>query len=363
MTSCSLPLARFDGVPFSSDTKKVMSIPFMSLRLLLLTCLLLGAFLVSAPSAVLANESEVVGSSQEASQPDWLRKLQGRVSTFELSNGIRVVFYKRDFAPVFSGLIWVKVGGVDETPGTSGLSHFLEHMAFKGSETIGTKSFAEEEPLLGKLEDLGSQLDIIRRQAEADVSNKKLKDQLESIRKDFSDTQRELEDIWEPNEFSRIYKKKGAVGLNAGTSNDYTVYMVSLPKNSWDTWLWMESDRLKNPVFRQFYKEREVIQEERRSRVDDNPGGKLYEALIASAFWSHPNRLPVIGWPSDMRNLTLTKMRELYDTYYRPDNIVISLAGDLDEQTLKEGLERYFGDIPRAETPLPDVYTEDDGLA
>lgn len=327
--------------------------------------------LFSVASFVLAEVEETVTSEKKGH--DWLEKLESRVHDFKLSNGMQVVLYQRDFAPIFSGHIWVKVGGVDEVPGISGLSHFLEHMAFKGSTTVGTKSFTKEKPLLDDLEEKGEKLDALRRKRSRlleSLSGKAVKDEnsalknlsekIRQLETEFSEVQKELEDIWEPNEFSRIYKKKGAVGLNAGTSNDYTVYTVSLPKNAFETWLWMESDRLKNPVFRQFYKEREVIQEERRSRVDDNPGGKLYEALIATAFWSHPSRLPVIGWPSDMRNLSLKQTRELYETYYRPDNIVISLAGDLEVEEVKAGLEKYFGDMPQVDEPLPEVYTEEE---
>ncbi len=268
--------------------------------------------------------------------------LRSKVKKFKLSNGLRVLFYQRDFAPIFTGQIWVKLGGVDEVPGQTGLAHFLEHMAFKGSDTIGTKSYRKEKPLLNKLEGLMN--------FEVDPSDESAG---KKLLKKIEDVQGELEGIWKPNDFSKRYKLRGATGLNAATSKDYTVYMVNLPSSAFDFWLWMESDRLLNPVFRQFYKEREVIQEERRSRVDNNPSGKLYEALLATAYWTHPNRLPIIGWPSDMANLSAVDMRKFYKKYYRADNMVIVLVGDLRGQDVEGKLERYFGRMESAEGPRP----------
>jgi len=298
-----------------------------------------------------------LGVKEAQGNTEELATLKSKVSKFTLSNGIRVIVYKRDHAPVFSGNIWVKVGGVNEVPGTTGLAHFLEHMAFKGSETIGTNDYSSELPRLARLEELmlsrSALLAETRGAAKGSPELAKIDSSIEKVRA-------ELKELWKPNEFSQIYKLRGAVGLNAGTSKDYTVYLVSLPSSAFDAWLWMESDRLLNPVFRQFYQEREVIQEERRSRVDDNPGGKLYETLLATAYLTHPNRLPVIGWPSDMKNLSATDMKDFYETYYRPDNMVISLAGDLDAAEIKPKLERYFGRIKPVDKPLKRIYTEEE---
>lgn len=285
-----------------------------------------------------------VGSlqAQEPSTLELQREFAKRVEEITLSNGLRVLIYKRDVAPVFSGQIWIKVGGVDEVPGITGLSHFLEHMAFKGTKQIGTEDYAAEEPLLRQLDELMLTPEVAR-------------DETWQERHDA--TLGKLEKLWKGNEFSELYKLQGAVGLNAGTGKDYTVYMVSLPTTAIEFWMAMESERLLNPVFRQFYKEREVIQEERRMRVDNSPEGKLYEALLATAYWSHPNRLPVVGWPADMKNLSARDMQELYSHYYRPDNMVVTLVGDLDAEELRIPLEKYFGRIPTSNAPLREVYT------
>ncbi len=284
-------------------------------------------------------------SSANSNSSKDFQGIRKNVEKFTLSNGLRVLVYKRSFSPIFTGQIWVKVGGVDEVPGETGLAHFLEHMAFKGSETIGTNNYQEEAPLLEELENIQLALQIEETQ--------ELKDQLKSVSE-------KLEKLWKPNEFSKLYKQRGATGLNAGTSKDYTVYLVNLPVSALDYWMWAESDRLINPVFRQFYKEREVVQEERRGRVENNPSGKLYEALLATAYWTHPNRLPVIGWPSDIKSLSASAMRKFYHKHYRADNMVITLVGDIDSSEIKADLEKYFGSVPKGEGPRPRLFISEE---
>lgn len=274
--------------------------------------------------------------------PDDFAAVKARVVRFTLPNGLRVLFYPNKVAPVFTGDVWVKVGGVDERPGMTGIAHFLEHMAFKGTNTVGTHDYGREKVLLDELERL-----VIGAEDQRAALNSN----------ESKEIYKQLEKLWVDNEFSRIYTRAGAEGLNAGTAKDYTSYTVSLPSVAFELWCWMESERLKHPVFRQFYKEREVVQEERRSSYEDNPSGRVYETLLQVSFLSHPNRLPVIGFQSDLKKLTRTEMERFYGTYYRPDNIVLSLAGDLDEGQLRSLIERYFAHLERPGIPLPQVVT------
>ncbi len=259
-----------------------------------------------------------------------LENLRRNVLKMELSNGLRVLVYQRPQVPIFSGQIWVKVGGVNESPGHTGIAHMLEHMAFKGTTSIGTKDYETERKLLDELEEVIRKLD----------SKEELltHPQVEAIHN-------RLRELWVDDEFSRVYQREGAHALNAMTAKDYTGYVVSLPSSAFLVWCWLESERLLRPVFRQFYQEREVVIEERRSRTDDDPDGLLYEALLSTAFWSSPNRQPVIGWPSDLKRLTASEIKEFYATHYRPDNIVLVLVGDIKLEGLQEILERYFGRI------------------
>lgn len=290
-------------------------------------------------------KSKVSGSTdlQNKSAKEILHRLSDGVESFRLSNGLRILLYRRTHAPVFSAQIWVKVGGVNEPHGRTGVAHLLEHMAFKGSRTIGTKDYEKEEKLLKRYEQL---IDRVKESLE-----------VESIQKELKTIEAELEKLWVDNEYATLYQNRGQINLNAATAKDYTMYTVELPNVAFELWCWMESDRLLNPVFRQFYREREVVLEERRTRTDDSPAGKLYEALLATAYWMHPNRLPVIGWPSDVHKLRTADIINLYETYYRPDNMVIALVGDLDSAQVRPLLEKYFSRLPRRKDILPEVRT------
>jgi predicted Zn-dependent peptidase len=298
-----------------------------------------------------AEAGEASRPLSERSTREILHRLAEGVQRITLSNGLRVLYFRRTQAPVFSAQIWVKVGGVDEVPGVTGVAHMLEHMAFKGSTTIGTKDYAAEKKLLERFEQL--QLGLEKTRKAGKKADSETLAEIESLRA-------QLEELWIPNEFSNVYQRQGGVGLNAATGKDYTYYLVSLPSVAFELWAWMESDRLLNPVFRQFYKERDVVLEERRMRTDDSPGGKLYEALLASAFWTHPNRLPIIGWPSDLANLSVANVENFYRQHYRPDNMVVSLIGDLEPDQVRSTLEKYFGRIPAAKSELPRVTVKEE---
>lgn len=283
-----------------------------------------------------------------------LDNLRSQIQNVELSNGLRVVFVRREVAPIFTGQVWVKVGGVDELPGKTGVSHMLEHMAFKGTKTIGTKSFLVEKPLLDLNEKLLYQAERQFKE-EGAISD--------SLKAELADVDSKLKDLWLDNEFSSIYEKAGASGLNAATSKDFTLYTVNLPIAAFELWCAMESDRIINPVYRQFYKERDVVLEERRMRVEDSPSGLLYEHLLATSYLSHPYRLPVIGWPTDIKSLRLSDISEIHTKYYRPDNVVLSIVGDLQLEQITPILEKYFGRIQRSKyLPAAQITQESEQL-
>lgn len=263
-----------------------------------------------------------------------------RVEKYTLSNGLRVLFYPRRTAPVFAAEIHVRVGGVDEKRGKTGAAHMLEHMAFKGTTTIGTKDYAREKLLLEQIEQLAFEVEP-RKNVTTDPQ--------------FQALTAELKEIWIENAYSRLYKELGASNFNAATSKDTTTYNISLPSEAFETWCQTESDRFANPVFRQFYQEREVVMEERRMRFGNNPGGQLYEALLATAYRVHPYGLPVIGLKQDIQYLKASDVAQLFSTYYRPDNMVIALAGDLDFAQVKTLIEKYFGAMKNPPTPLPQI--------
>ena len=274
--------------------------------------------------------------------------LEDRVQEHTFPNGLTLLVVERQASPTFSAYITLGVGSVHETDRTRGVAHLLEHMLFKGTETLGTVDFDAEKPILEKIENTGSQLDHERLKQPSDSLL------VSSLEQQLKQLQAEHKKFVVKDEFSKIYSENGGVGYNAFTSKDQTSYLISLPANKLELWAAIESDRMKNPVLREFYTEREVIREERRRSYDSSPRGLLYENLLANAFTVHPYRNPIIGWDTDIQNLTLAETRDFLDRYYSPINAVITLVGEVSFEQAVETVGRYFGDIPPG-TPVPQV--------
>lgn len=276
--------------------------------------------------------------AETSASGDVLTKLTSQIKTTKLSNGLKVIMYKRGTAPVFAGAVVVRVGGVDEELGSTGISHLFEHIAFKGTDKIGTRDFSRENRLLTRLEEIAAKTEA------ANVFTPELK-------KEWDDIHTELRTLWINDDFSERYSQEGAAGLNATTDKELTKYFVSLPKSSFEFWCRMESLRLKYPVLRQFYQERDVVIEERRMRYEVDPLGKLYELLLGIAYVRHPYHNPVIGYEQDIRSLTATKLDDFRKRYYVPSNMAVGLVGDIDAISDLETVKKYFGDIPAVDAP------------
>lgn len=274
-----------------------------------------------------------------------LSDMISRVRTYTLSNGIKVIFYQRGEAPVFAGAVVVRVGGSDEVAGQTGISHLFEHMAFKGSRTIGTKDYSSERRLLSRLEEI----------AAASHAAQRLSPEQQ---KEWDSIHEKLRALWISDDFTVRYEKQGAVGQNATTDKEFTKYFVSLPRSAFEFWCRMESDRLLQPVMRQFYQERDVVLEERRMRYEDDPGGKLYEMLLGVAYQRHPYRAPVIGYERDIRSLTARQLESFRRRYYVPSNIVVSLVGRVDPDRDIKIVEEYFGALPKGDDVTRDIPEE-----
>ncbi len=262
-------------------------------------------------------------------------KLYKNIFIKTLDNGLTIIMYKRGYAPVFSGIVSVRVGGSDETVGKTGISHIFEHLAFKGTKTIGTTNYKKEKKLLEKLEKLAKQ---------TDSGNKFSKDQ----KKEWEKIHSALKLLWTSEAFSKEYEKRGAANFNASTDKDITRYYVSFPKKELDFWAKMETDRILNPVIRQFYEERDVILEERKMRFENSPEGKMYESFLKIMFLDHPYRNPVIGFEEDIKHITATDVSKFQKKYYVPSNMVVAVVGDIDFEKDFKILEKYFSKIPKA---------------
>ena len=224
----------------------------------------------------------------------YLQAFEEKTTVHTLDNGWTYLIVERDVAPVFSFATLVDVGGAQEVPGITGLAHMFEHMAFKGTPNIGTEDYEAEKKALEKLENAYQAWQAER------FSQKPDPEKLEMLEQAFLDAQEAAAQYVVANEFGDIIDREGGVGLNAGTSSDLTVYFYSLPANKVELFAYLESERFLHPVFREFYKERDVVQEERRLRTESQPIGRLVEQFITTAFSAHPYKQPVVGYMSDL---------------------------------------------------------------
>ncbi len=286
--------------------------------------------------------------------------LADRVIEHKLANGLTLLMVERHQTPVVSINMTFGVGGVNEQVGQTGLAHLYEHMAFKGTRTVGTKNYDKERPLLEELHRVGTELEqrqreLARRSTTAPAGPQD-KATIEALEKRFAELQEQAGQFVAGNEMALLYQRHGGVGLNAATGKDLTRYMISLPSNRLPLWAAIESDRMANPVLREFYKERGVVMEERRMRNDDSANGLLFETFTSAAFRAHPYGIPTIGWESDILSLTPSATEVFFKTYYGPGSATIAMVGDVNPKEVIVLIERTFGKIP-ASPPPPQIVT------
>jgi predicted Zn-dependent peptidase len=289
---------------------------------------------------------------------DVASRLKQSIRKVQFENGLKLIMMKNTTSPTLALYAKFKVGSVDETKEIAGTAHLLEHMLFKGTENVGTTNFAEEKKFHILLKATGSELDKLRLQKRNydDESKKIPQELLERITR----LERRLKDVEAIQkkyivkaEDTYIYEQHGQVGFNAYTSHDVTNYQIRLPANRLEIWAKMESDRLKNPILREYYTERDVIMEERRMRVENRGAGILREKYLALAFGEHPYGQPVIGYESNIPFLDVYETENFFRKHYTPDNMVIAIVGDLDFDKTEKVIRQYFSDLkPSSEKKL-----------
>ncbi len=286
--------------------------------------------------------------------------LADRVIERKLANGLTVLMVERHQTPVVSINITFAVGGINEQVGQTGLAHLYEHMAFKGTRTVGTKDYEKEKPILDELAQVGTELEQRQRDIAKKNSAASAEEQaaVDALQKRFTELQAQASQYVVGNEMALLYQRHGGVGLNASTGKDLTRYTISLPANRLPLWAAVEADRMANPVLREFYKERGVVMEERRLRNDDSPNGLLFETFTSAAFRAHGYGIPTIGWASDILSLTPAETEAFFKTYYGPNRATIALVGDINPNEVIELIEQTFGKIPAAPEPPPLVTVE-----
>jgi predicted Zn-dependent peptidase len=275
-----------------------------------------------------------------------MAELEKRVFEETLDNGLRVLVLPRHQSPTVALKMRFRAGSVEEEEGRSGLAHLLEHMMFKGTRNLGTTDWERERPLRDRIDELAAAVDEERGKGRGGSAEK-----AGLLLRELAEVQEQARRFVVKDEIDSIYSANGAQGLNAGTSADFTTYQVSLPSNRLELWARIESERMRDPVMREFYSERDVVVEERRQSFETDPYRKLMSLLLTTAFQAHPYRRPVIGWASDVERLRAGEAESFYRTYYAPNNAVLAAVGDVDPEGFFALVRRYFGPLPAREIP------------
>ena len=287
--------------------------------------------------------ADVSSAVEETAIEPYLEAFSDRITEFRLRNGMKFIVLENHDAPVVSFVTYADVGGVDEPDGQTGVAHFLEHLAFKGTKEIGTTNYAAEKRVLNRLDRVFAQMKT--------AQNKGDTEKLTQLSQEFTRLQALANNFVEQNEYGKIVDTAGGVGLNAATSADYTSYFYSFPANKLELWMSLESERFLEPVFREFYKEKQVILEERRLRTDNSPLGKTIEQFLGTAFDEHPYQRPTIGYTEDIANITRENVRDFFNKYYTPNNLTMVIAGDVNPKEVKKLAQTYFGRFPKKPEP------------
>lgn len=295
------------------------------------------------------------------------KSAEAKIRKRTLANGLRVIVMRQPASPTIACYLKIGVGSANESFDQAGVAHFLEHLLFKGTPTMGTTDYAAEKPLLEKIEVVGERLDSLERTLLnpllSAAERSRLQRRRTALEKELQELQEHAQKYVLSEEDSQAYSLAGQVGYNAYTTTDVTNYQIKLPAHRLAMWAELESNRFLYPVLREFYAERKVIQEERRMRYDSRPTSLLYELYLKTAFGMSPYSKPVIGFEKSMHRLRLHETRQFFERNYIPSRMVIALVGDLDFDQAFGVIEKYFGRLKARPTPEfpPTVYEEQRG--
>lgn len=259
------------------------------------------------------------------------------LSMFTLRNGATVYIWEDKSQPDVYGMVAFNVGSIDDPAEYTGLAHYLEHVMFKGTETIGCLDWAKEKPIYEA---------IIAKYDE--MAKAKTQEEKEALGLEINKLSVEAAQYAAANEFTLLVDGMGGQGLNAGTGYDQTIYYNTFPSTQLEKWLELYSERLINPVFRGFQTELEAVYEE-YNMYKDNMGSNLSQFIFAEAFKNTPYGRAIIGLPEHLKNPSLSSLIDFYDTWYGPENMAIILAGNVDAATAVPLIRQKFERIPRRE--------------
>ncbi|WP_051463817.1 M16 family metallopeptidase [Leptolyngbya sp. PCC 6406] len=302
---------------------------------------------IALPLPALAQDA---GANTGPSVQPYLDRVAQQVTEFTLDNGLKFIVLERHQAPVVSFMLYANVGAVNEEDGKTGVAHYLEHLAFKGTQRIGTQNYGAEQAVLDRQDRVFDEILAAEKAGNLEEAA--------DLRSRLTDLRAEAAQYVEQNKYGQIVEQAGGVGLNATTGADATRYFYSLPSNKLELWMSLESERFLEPVFREFYEEKDVILEERRMRVDNSPIGKLIEVFLETAFEQHPYRRPIIGYADDLYVATRRDVQTFFDAYYGPSNLVAVVVGDVNPREVQRMARAYFGRFSARSLPATVTVTE-----
>lgn len=358
-----LPIQIHNAIVSSSSPRGNHHAPCFSLaleRLQLIVCLIYKFMLANKPLFIFA-----ILAIHLAFAPSVLAQQVPVVET-NLPNGMKLLLVERHDDPSIAGGWVTHVGSANERPGITGIAHLFEHMMFKGTTTIGTTDYKQDQKILAAQEKIRDAMRAEESKMRAAWRLGAVDDwqkpenwtpRYRELQKQFNDLVLAERKVLVKNELWKIYQANGGAGMNAFTMDDMTAFFVSVPANKLELWMWLESERIFHPVFREFYAERDVVFEERRMRYDSTPLGPAEQTFSAMFWQSLPYSWPTIGWPSDISSISKPQADAFHATYYCPQNITLILVGDFDPKQVTALAAKYFGRIPRAKTDPPDLVT------
>ena len=261
------------------------------------------------------------------------------VEVYKLENGLTVILQEDHRRPEVQGFVTVRTGSVNESPDATGMAHYLEHVMFKGTQTMGTIDWEKEKPHYDKIVQLYDEL-----------GKTKDKKKREAIQKQINEESLKAAEYAVPNELSQLVDEMGGTGLNAATSYDYTYYLSKFPSSQIERWLMVYSHIFEKPVFRSFQAELETIYEE-YNMYADQVYSRIQEEIMSNIFKKTPYGRDVIGLPDHLKNPSLTELQKFFATYYVPGNMGLVLVGDFDSNNAKQLIEKTFGKLEKKEAP------------
>jgi len=272
-----------------------------------------------------------------------------KVKEFKLENGLTVMLSENHNVPQVFGVVAVKAGGKNDPKDATGIAHYLEHLLFKGTETMGTIDYTKEKPFLDEINNLYEKL-----------GQTKDEEERKKIQKQINDQSKKAGEFTIANEMDKLLTQIGATGVNAFTTEDFTAYHNTFPSNQIERWLELYSHRFEKPVFRLFQSELETVYEE-KNRSMDSGFGQVFEELLKNVYKKHPyGQQTILGSVEHLKNPSLQKMYEFYNTYYVANNMVLALSGDFDTETVIPLIEAKFSKWRSGQVPEFPKYEEEE---